>query len=236
MEHKGTLYAVGVGPGDPELLTLKAARVIEECPVVAAPRTAGGRMLALEITRQAVSLAGKEILPLDFSMSTDPETRAAAHAAAAALVRAELDAGRDVALLNLGDVSIYATCAYLIERLEAEDYPTARVAGVPSFCAAAARLNTSLTGIDTPLHIYPAAEEADLAAALAQPGTKILMKSARRLPAVLDALRSAGCAEHSALAANCGLPGELILPRLDGPEAAAALDAGYFVTVIVKEG
>ena len=236
MEHKGTLYAVGVGPGDPELLTLKAARVIEECPVVAAPRTAGGRMLALEIARQAVSLAGKEILPLDFSMSTDPETRAAAHAAAAALVRAELDAGRDVALLNLGDVSIYATCAYLIERLEVEDYPTARVAGVPSFCAAAARLNTSLTGIDTPLHIYPAAEEADLAAALAQPGTKILMKSARRLPAVLDALRSAGCAEHSALAANCGLPGELILPRLDGPEAAAALDAGYFVTVIVKEG
>ena len=101
--------------------------------------------------------------------------------------------------------------------------------------AVAARLNTSLTGIDTPLHIYPAAEEADLAAALAQPGTKILMKSARRLPAVLDALRSAGCAEHSALAANCGLPGELILPRLDGPEAAAALDAGYFVTVIVKE-
>ena len=61
MEHKGTLYAVGVGPGDPELLTLKAARVIEECPVVAAPRTAGGRMLALEIARQAVSLAGKEI-------------------------------------------------------------------------------------------------------------------------------------------------------------------------------
>ena len=87
--------------------------------------------------------------------------------------------------------------------------------GVPSFCAAAARLNISLTGIDTPLHIYPAAEEEDLAAALRQPGTKILMKSARRLPAVLAALTEQGLAGRSALVANCGPPGELALPRLD---------------------
>ena len=107
---------------------------------------------------------------------------------------------------------------------------------MPSFCAAAARLNTSLTGIDTPLHIYPAAEEEDLSAALGQPGTKILMKSARRLPAVLKALRAEGLAGRSALVANCGLPGELALSSLDGPDAGAALDAGYFVTVIVKEG
>ena len=75
-----------------------------------------------------------------------------------------------------------------------------------------------------------------LAAALRQPGTKILMKSARRLPAVLAALKEQGLAGRSALVANCGLPGELALPRLDGPEGDAALDAGYFVTVIVKEG
>lgn len=233
---KGAFYAVGVGPGDPELLTLKAVRLLEACPVVAAPRTAGGRMVALDIARQAVDLRGKEILPLDFSMSPDPVKRAAAQQAAAGLVRRKLEAGLDVAMVNIGDVSLYATCSYLMEQLEAEGFATARAAGVPSFCAAAARLNISLTGIDTPLHIYPAAEEEDLAAALRQPGTKILMKSARRLPAVLAVLKEQGLAGRSALVANCGLPGELALPRLDGPEGDAALDAGYFVTVIVKEG
>ena len=234
MKDKGTLYGVGVGPGDPELLTLKAVRTIEACPVIAAPRTPGGDMVALDIARQAVDLSGKTILPLDFSMSPSAERRRAAHEAAAALVRRELEAGRDVAMLNIGDVSIYATCSYLMEELESSGFPTARVAGVPSFCAAAARLNTSLTGIDTPLHIIPGGQEEDLAAHLDWPGTKILMKSARKLPQVLKTLEEKDLLDRSALVANCGLPGELALPRLS-EDAAAALDAGYFVTIVVKE-
>ena len=234
MKDKGTLYGVGVGPGDPELLTLKAVRTIEACPVIAAPRTPGGDMVALDIARQAVDLSGKTILPLDFSMSPSAERRRAAHEAAAALVRRELEAGRDVAMLNIGDVSIYATCSYLMEELESAGFSTARVAGVPSFCAAAARLNTSLTGIDTPLHIIPGGQEEDLAAHLDWPGTKILMKSARKLPQVLKTLEEKGLLDRSALVANCGLPGELALPRLSAG-AEAALDAGYFVTIVVKE-
>ena len=72
MESHGTFYGVGVGPGDPELLTLKALRTLEHCPVIAAPRTRSGEMLALDIVRQAISLEGKTILPLDFTMSRDP--------------------------------------------------------------------------------------------------------------------------------------------------------------------
>ena len=235
MKDKGTLYGVGVGPGDPELLTLKAVRIIGACPVIAAPRTAGGNMIALDIARQAVDLSRKAILPLDFSMSPDPARRRAAHETALALVRRELEAGRDVAMLNIGDVSIYATCSYLMEHLASEGFETARVAGVPSFCAAAARLNSSLTRMDTPLHILPSGQEENLAAALDWPGTKILMKSARRLPQVLETLEQKGLSEHSALVANCGLPGELVLSRLTG-DPSAALDAGYFVTIVVKEG
>ena len=142
---KGRFYGVSVGPGDPELLTLKAVRCLERCPVLAAPQTASGRMLALDIAKGAVDVSGKIILPLHFAMSRDSEVLKASHAAAADAVRAHLDAGRDVALLNLGDVSIYATYGYLEEILTAQGYAAVRIAGVPSFCAAAARLNQPLT-------------------------------------------------------------------------------------------
>ena len=147
-ELKGTFYGVSVGPGDPELLTLQAVRLIRKCPVLAAPQTSSGQMLALDIARSALgeALDGKTIIPLHFAMSRDPAVLAASHKEAVQAVRPYLDAGQDTAMLNLGDVSIYATFGYLQCLLEAEGYPTAMAAGVPSFCAAAAQLNVPLTG------------------------------------------------------------------------------------------
>ena len=176
----GVLYGVSVGPGDPELMTLKAVRCLGKCPVIAAPQTAGGRMLALDIARGAVGLDGKTILPLRFAMSRDPEMLRASHEEAARAVKEYLDAGQDVAMLNLGDVSVYATFGYLQEILEAEGYKTVRIPGVPSFCAAAARLGQPLTGgMEAPLTIAPGRHAAEV---LAAPGTKVLMKSGRQLP------------------------------------------------------
>lgn len=201
---RGKLYGVSVGPGDPGLLTLKAARCIERCPVIAAPVTAGGRMLALDIAREA-----------------------AAHT-----LRGYLDAGQDVAVLNLGDVSIYASFGALEAILRPEGYCVERIAGVPSFCAAAARLGCSLTGgMDEPLTIAPGSA-ADTV--LDAPGTKVLMKSGRQLPAVLEALRRHGLAQRSAMVCSCGLPGEQIVPDLSAYQGAGE-DAGYFSLIIVKE-
>ena len=106
---KGVLYGVGTGPGDPELLTIKAVRTIESCPVIAAPQTADGAMVALDIVRGAVDLTGKTVIPVRFSMTRDAERRTAEHASLVRELVAHLDAVRDVALLNLGDPSIYAT-------------------------------------------------------------------------------------------------------------------------------
>lgn len=226
---KGVFYGVGVGPGDPELLTLKAARILRQCPVVAAPRTKSGEMLALDIARRAVPLEDKTILPLFFTMERDEAKRRAAHEEAAAAVEAELAAGRDVAMLNLGDVSIYATYSYLMETLRARGYETVMVPGVPSFCAVAARLGVSLTGMDTPLHIVPAS--GPLQATLALPGTKILMKSGRQIPQVLETLRQQGLLQQASMVQNCGLPDEAIYQDMEKVPSAA----GYFATIVVKE-
>lgn len=80
-ELKGTFYGVSVGPGNPELMTLQAVRLIRQCPVLAAPQTASGQMLALDIARSALgeALDGKTIVPLYFAMSRDPAALAASH-------------------------------------------------------------------------------------------------------------------------------------------------------------
>lgn len=225
----GTFYGVSVGPGDPELLTLQAVRLLRQCPVLAAPQTASGQMLAL-----GSELDGKTILPLQFAMSRDAAVLRASHETAASAVRPFLDAGQDVAMLNLGDVSIYATFGYLLEILQAQGYATAMAAGVPSFCAAAARLNQPLTGgMDAPLTIAPGSRADEV---LDAPGTKVLMKTGRQLPALLDTLDAHGALSRSALVCSCGLPDETIFPDLSTARPPQdGSKAGYFATVLVKE-
>lgn len=225
--RQGILYGVGVGPGDPELLTIKALRTLERCPVIAAPQTKSGEMLALDIVRQAAPLEDKTILPLFFTMARDKSRQHSAHEAAADAVAQHLQAGRDVAMLNLGDVSIYATWGYVMEVLNRRGYETVMIPGVPSFCAAAARLGITLVRGETPLHIAPAT--GPIEPMLALPGAKVLMKAGRRLPEVRAALEQTE--EFGALVENCGLPGETIYSDLrQAPESV-----GYFATAIVKE-
>ena len=227
---KGTLYGVGVGPGDPELLTLKAVRLLQRCQVIAAPRTKSGEALALDIVSRALPLEGKTILPLYFSMERDKVLIRAAHEKAADAIQLHLDAGEDVAMLNLGDVSIYATGGYLMDLLRERGYETAMIPGVPSFCATAARLDTALVSWGSPLHIIPVGRE-PLETGLALPGTKVLMKAGSRLPELVEALRQTGQLDGAVLVENCGLPGERVCTDLSRcPE-----DTGYFATVIVKE-
>ena len=230
--ERGTFYAVGVGPGDPELMTRKAVRVLEECPVLAVPRTPAGDSLALEIAQAGADLTDKEIHFIDFAMSRDEEKRRQAHRRAAEAVRALLDRGTDVAMPVLGDVSLFASSAYVAQLLEEEGCRCVRVPGVPSFCAAAARLGQPLTGgMEAPLTIAPGRHAAEV---LAAPGTKVLMKSGRQLPETLAALAEAGLLGRSAMVCNCGLPDEEVWPDLSACDASRP--AGYFATILVKEG
>ena len=142
-DTNGTFYAVGVGPGDPELLTLQAANILKRCPVIAAPQTKSGQMLALDIARSALDLREKEILPLSFTMSREPALREESYQTAARQIEAFLQKGLDVAMVNLGDVSIFATAYYILERIREDGFRTVMAPGVTSFSAVAARLGCS---------------------------------------------------------------------------------------------
>ncbi len=227
---KGICSGVGGGPGDPELITLKAVRVLTRCPVIAAPQTRSGEMLALDIVRGAVDLAGKTILPLTFTMSQDKAVLQASHEAAADAVQAHLDRGEDVAMPNLGDVSIYATWGYVMQVLEGRGYETVMIPGVPSFCAAAARLSATLASWGSPLQVIPVGK-GPVAPLAAQPGGKVLMKAGRGLAEIKEALAAAGQLDRAALVEDCGMPTERVCTDWERmPE-----NVGYFATVIVKE-
>ena len=225
---KGMFYAVGVGPGDPMWMTREACAVLEACPVIAAPQTASGEMLALSIAQGAAELGGKTVLPLPFAMSRDAAVRAEGYARAADAIAPELDAGRNVAMVNLGDVSIYATAYYVLDELRRRGYDTRMVPGVASFSAVAAALGRSLTEMELPLHIYPAGAS-DLDAALAQPGTKVLMKAGKQMKYVQEQVKDFG--KNAVMIENCGMPDEKIYAS--GEEIPES--AGYYSLIIIKE-
>lgn len=224
----GTAYGVGVGPGDPELMTFKAARLIRSCPIIAVPGKVPTETVAYKIAAAAVpEIANKALLPLEMPMVRDGDALAEAHRRAAKRIERCLDAGKDVACLTLGDPSIYSTFAHIQRHLEADGYDTALVSGVPSFCAAAARLNAPLTVWDEPLRVFPAAH--GLGHALDEAGTCVLMKSGGRLDEIKGALR--GLERDVGMVENCGMPDGRVCRGADGlPDAA-----GYFSLIIATE-
>ena len=226
MEKQGVFYAVSVGSGDPELLTRQACRVLEACDVIAAPRMKSGRMLALDIAAGAVDMQGKTILPLDFTMARDEVVREDSYRTAAAAIEAVLSVGRDVAMVNLGDVSVYATAYYILERIRADGFETVMCPGVTSFCAVAARLGRSLTRMEEPLHILPGSM--DMEQGLSLPGTKVIMKSGKAIHETVDALERHGLAARAGMVADCGLETEQVYTDLRQlPE-----EISYFATIV----
>lgn len=226
----GKLYGLGVGPGDPELMTLKAVRLIRECGVIAVPASGRETNAALEIARGAVpEIEEKELLEVSMPMIRDESMLKESHDKAAEAVIAELEKGRDVAFLTLGDPSIYSTYIYVHDRVRAKGYETEIVPGIPSFCAVAARLNEGLTEASEALHIIPASYEG-LEEALALKGTRVLMKSGKSIGKVKALLQNAENPPSVKMVERCGMQGERVFERLEDLDE----EAGYFSILIVK--
>ena len=225
---KGIAYGVGVGPGDPEYMTLKACRLIRENEIIAVPGKVPQESVAYRIALGAVpELAEKTLVPVYMPMLKDREKIDAEHQKAAKLFESYLDQGKNVVFLTLGDSTIYCTFSYIQHYLEADGYPIELVSGITSFCAAAAALGVPLVEWDEQLHVLPAVHR--LEAELEQPGNYVLMKSASKMSAVKDILRRSGRAVS--MVENCCMPGEKRYHSVDEiPD-----DAGYFSLIIAKE-
>lgn len=227
---KGILYGVGVGPGDSELITLKALRIIERNKIIAVPRTKGENNLALDIVSKETDMSNKEILYLDFPMTNDKEKLDIYHKKSAEEIKKYLDTGENVVFISIGDISIYSTFGYLEEIVKSEGYKTEMIPGVPSFCAVSSLLDISLTDKKKPLHIIPAVY-GDYEKYIDTEGTKVLMKSGSSVKEIKKMLEEKNLLENSYAVCDCGLESQKVFKHMKDIDDKL----GYFTTIIVKD-
>ena len=224
----GTLYGVGVGPGDPRLMTYLAVDTIKCCPVLAVPADGKGKAVAYRIASGIVkNLDQKECLDLTTPMTKDRAVLDAAYQTAADRIIEKLEQGLDVACLTLGDPTIYSTYIYIHRLVKARGYDAKIINGIPSFCAVSARLEDSLADRSEQIHIIPSTYGVEDALNLS--GTKVLMKAASKMPLVKEALKRSNTT--CSMSENCGMPDEHIYHCIDEiPDQAS-----YYSIIVVKE-
>ena len=210
------------------MMTLKAVRLIKENDVFAVPGKDPKESVAYRIAVQAVpELADKELIPIYMPMVMDRKVQAENHRKGADLIESYLEEGRNVVYLTLGDSTIYCTFSYLQKLIEEDGYETCLVSGIPSFCAAAARLGISIVEWNEDMHVIPAAHK--LESGLDLPGNYVLMKSGSHMKEVKDILSASG--RKVMMVENCGMADEKIYNSVDEiPD-----EAGYFSLIIAKE-
>lgn len=224
----GRLYGIGVGPGDPELMTLKAVRLIRECDVIMVPGERAEESVAYQIAVQAVpEIEKKECVSVQMPMTRDQGLLREAHQRAVETVVSILKQGKHVAFLNLGDVTVYASFLYIHRGVLERGFSSELVSGVPSFCAAAARLGIGLAEGSEQLHVL--SQPGQIADGLKLPGTKVIMKMGKNLEQVKLWLEQSGLAVS--MIEKCGMPGERIFRSVEEIDA----EAGYYSLLIARE-
>lgn len=232
----GRLYGVGVGPGDPELMTLKAVRILAAVSVVAWFCKKGRAGHARTIVEGHLR-ADAVLLPMVYPVTTEIPFEDEAYAAAltpfydscAAMLAAHLDAGRDVAVIAEGDPFFYGSFAPLFHRLS-DLYPTETVAGVMGMAGAWARAGLPITYGDDVLAVVPATlSEAALVAQFSRGDAAVVMKLGRNLPKMRRVLERVGALARALYVERVTMSGESVMPLKDRDDG----EAPYFSMLLV---
>ena len=241
-QQRGHLYLVGIGPGDPELMTMKAVRVLEKTDVWVAPRARNnGTSSALAIAASQVEMDGRTVVELRFPMKkirlgqpVDPEVRAGWEGAAREVL-AHLDQGRDVAFPTLGDPSLYSTGFYLLHTLQEmrPEQPVTIVPGITAMAACSARVCSPLGLGDDVVSIVPAAfDDQRLRQILTTFDAVVLMKVFRRMDRILALLEELDLVDRAVLIERCGMEDQRIYTDV---REAAGRELHYFTTLLVRK-
>ena len=230
----GNFYGIGIGPGDPELLTLKAARIIKEVDVIFVPKAGiKEESMALEIVSPL--LDGKRVVEKVFPMVKEQEKLESHWKEAALAIKEELERGNSVAFLTIGDPLTFSTYVYLLRCLR-DMIPEEKIhtiPGVTSFNAAASLANLSLAQRDERIAIVPVPDDVEeLRPILKGFDTVILMKVAKRLDKVINLLEEMGLAQHALFASHVGLKDSYLTRNLSELKGSGR---GYMSIIIVRK-
>lgn len=233
--ERGTLYGIGVGPGDPDLLTMKAVKTMAKVDVIfTASSTKNPYSLAVEIASPHLP-AHARVEALSFPMTANLAEKRTAWEENAKRIAAELDAGRNVAFLTLGDPMTYSTFGYIthVMRERFPDYPMETIPGITSFQAAAARVNTPLVEGEETLVIASGAyggEHVRKAAAAAD--NMVLLKAYKHVDDIAAALKESGLAANSCAVKRCTREGEEVIRNV---EDLRDVHPDYWTLVMAKK-
>jgi precorrin-2/cobalt-factor-2 C20-methyltransferase len=230
----GTLYGIGVGPGDPELITLKALKVLHRVPhIFAACSTKNSYSLALSIVRCHLNGAGIEHLP--FPMSKDDRVLAEAWERNARRVLEVLASGSDAAFVTLGDPLTYSTFGYLLKTLKRLDPQVAIVTipGITSYSAAAALTHIPLTEGEESFYLVSGAlGAAQLKEVIDKSDNIVILKTYRYFDEIFQVLEDMDLLDRTTCISRCGLEGETIVENL---RELKGRELPYLSMVIIKK-
>ena len=231
----GTLYGIGVGPGDPDLVTLKAAKILSRVNIVyAAASTRNHHSLARDIARPHVPVE-TPIKMLKFPMTRDKKETHSAWEMHARTIIEKLEAGKDVAFLTLGDAMTYSTYGYIVRYIStmAPHLKIETIPGIASYQAAAARLNTPLVEGEESLMVVSGAKGGNRLRSLAnKPENVVFLKAYRNVQDITDALTENGSYQQCIGIKNCGHENEEIIPNIDELNKQSP---NYWTLIIAKK-
>jgi precorrin-2/cobalt-factor-2 C20-methyltransferase len=231
MTVRGIFYGLGVGPGDPELITLKAWRIISQASVIAFPAANGNESLARKIAAPFIPEDAVE-LPIVLPMRSEREPGREAYDAACPAILAHLDQGRDVAFLCEGDPFFYGSFMYLFARIT-ETHETIVVPGVASLTACAAAIGRPLAARNDVLKILPAPLSRErLRAEIATSESIAIMKVGQHFDKVRDVLAELGLVDKAVIIEKATCKDERITKLADVADG----ERSYFSTILVYKG